>query len=120
MYNYLIDQAQAKRERFRAEIQQDRLIGQVKTDTQRSTYFITRKGVPKMQFKRQWVAALLLAGSILTASLAWAEAIFSQANRGTDTGKTDAVSYDSNLSPDFHFSSIKGGKGGVSGGDVHK
>jgi hypothetical protein len=72
MYDYLTDQAQAKRERFRAEIEQDLLIGQVKTDTHKSIYFITQKGVSKMQFKRQWVAALLLAGSILAATIALA------------------------------------------------
>lgn len=54
MYDYLIDQAQARREQIWAEIKQDRLIGQTQRTTNKS-----KKGVSKMQFNRQKVAAFL-------------------------------------------------------------
>lgn len=77
--------------------------------------------IQQIQFNRQKVAALLLASSILaaTASLTWVEISLSQANQGTGAVKTEAVGYDSGLSPQFHLSSVKGGKGGICG-DVGK
>jgi hypothetical protein len=75
----------------------------------------------QIQFNRQKVAALLLAGSILaaTAGLAWADVSISQANRGTGSVKTAAVEYDSGLSPELHLRAIKGGRVG-GGGDIRK
>ncbi len=73
----------------------------------------------QIQFNRQRVAALLLAGSILaaTAGLVWADVNISQANRGTGSVKTDAVGYDSGLSSEPHLRSVKAGDGmGSAGG----
>lgn len=112
MYNYLIDQAQARRERVWAEIEQDRLIGQVKQPIHKSS-----QGVSKMQFNRYKVVALLLAGLILAAAIGLIRA---EANQAVALTKADSVEYESGLSPEFHLNAIKGGKGGISGGDVHK
>jgi hypothetical protein len=72
----------------------------------------------RIQFNHQWVAALLLAGLILAATigLTWADVSISQANRGTGSVKTDAVGYDSGLSSEFHLRAVKGAKPGASGG----
>lgn len=72
----------------------------------------------QLQFNRRKVAVLLLAGSILAASLAWTEVSLSQTNRETGSDKTGAVGYDSGLSPQFHLRYVKGGK--PTGADVGK
>lgn len=51
MYDYLLDQAQAKRERVWAEIKQDRLISQAKKVTKKSIHLVSGKGVSKMKTK---------------------------------------------------------------------
>ncbi|MFN8453731.1 MAG: hypothetical protein U0401_03520 [Anaerolineae bacterium] len=72
-----------------------------------------------MQFNRQKVAALLLAGAILAAGLTWAEVSISQASRGADAVNADAADHQSGLLPQLHFNSVKGGNAGAGGGD-HK
>jgi hypothetical protein len=69
----------------------------------------------QIQFKRQKVAALLLAGSILAAiiGLTWAEVSVSQANGGTGSVKADAVEYDSGLPSEFQLRAGKGFAGTV-------
>jgi hypothetical protein len=71
----------------------------------------------QIQFNRQKVAALLLAGLILamTIGLTWAEVSLNQANWGTGLVKAEAVGYDGGLPSEFHLSFVKGGKGGGSG-----
>ncbi|MFN8454176.1 MAG: hypothetical protein U0401_05790 [Anaerolineae bacterium] len=118
MYDYLIDQAQARRERVWAEIEQDRLIGQVKQPIHKSS-----QGVSTMQFNRQKVAALLLAGLILVTAIGLirAEANAGQANREINSVKADEVSFHGGLSPEFHLNSVKGGRpAGGGGGDVQR
>ena len=69
----------------------------------------------QIQFNRQKVAALLLAGSILaaTAGLTWAEVSLSPANQGTGSVKADPMEYDSGLPSEFHLRSIKGRPAGA-------
>ncbi len=64
----------------------------------------------QIQFNRQGVAALLLAGSILAAiaGLAWADATI-QPKWGAGSEKAGAVEYDSGLSSESHLRSVKGG-----------
>lgn len=70
-----------------------------------------------MHFNRQKVAALLLAGLILVAAIGLIRA---EANQAAALNKADSVEYESGLSPVSHLNTVKGGKGGVSGGDVQK
>lgn len=68
MYHYLVDQAQAKRERFWAEIEQDRLINQAKK-AQKLIYFET-EGVITMKTTFSRAFATLLGLALLVAGLA--------------------------------------------------
>jgi hypothetical protein len=70
----------------------------------------------QIQFNRQKVAALLLAGSILAAiaGLAWADVSTGQAQGGAGSEKAGGVEYDSGLP---HPNSVKGGLAGGIGGD---
>ena len=63
-----------------------------------------------IQFSRQWLAALLLAGSILAATIGLA-------NWQSGSVKADSPEYQKGLPSQFHFKSIKGGRGGL-GGEV--
>lgn len=74
----------------------------------------------QIQFTRQKAVVFLLAGLVLAAGLVWIQVNMNQASRGTDAVNTDAAGYESGLSPELHLNSVKGGKGGVNGGDVHK
>ena len=80
----------------------------------------------QVQFNRQKVAALLLAGSILAAtvvSLTWVDVSVNQANREIGPAKAGSAEYDSELSSEFPLGSGKaeegqllaGGRGGISG-----
>jgi hypothetical protein len=72
----------------------------------------------QIQLNRQKVAALLLAGLILAATvgLTWTEVSISQANQGMGSVKADAVGYGSGLPSEFHLRAVKGSKLGISGG----
>jgi hypothetical protein len=70
----------------------------------------------QIQFNRQRVAALLLAGSILAAiaGLAWADVSIGQPKGEAGSEKAGAVEYDSGLSSEFHLRAVKAGKMGGS------
>lgn len=90
---------------------------------------------PYMQFNRQKVATLLLAGLILAAGLTWVRVAaqpipveqpwaYLRVVKGSKLGvSTEGVSFrgcESELLPWSQLKAVKGGKGGISGGDVHK
>jgi hypothetical protein len=74
----------------------------------------------QIQFNRQKVAALLLAGSILaaTAGLIWADVSISHANRGAGSVKADTVGYDSGLSSELHLRTVKEGPKSAGSGTI--
>ncbi len=65
----------------------------------------------QIQFNRQKVASLLLAGLILavTVSLTWADVSISQANWGEGSERADSVEGESGLSSESHLRAVKGG-----------
>ncbi len=93
MYDYLLDQAQAKRERIWAEIENDRLISAAQKAKQKSIHVKTEIGVTKMKAISLRALAILSLLALIVTALTTVSGVLEAAAHGPDPAHpTEAAS----------------------------